>query len=124
HPNALAAVQIGPARNVSGRVDSGHARLQVVTDDHAAIDGEPGFFSKLETRPHANAGDDQIGRERAAALQRDGLAVNGAGRVLEVKDHAVLLVERAYEVAHLRTKNPLHGALLRRDDMHLDLTRP
>src|SRR5262249_4204780 len=103
HPNALTTVRIGPARDVSGRVDSGHARLQIGAGDHAAIERKAGFFSKLETWAHTDAGNYQIRRERAAVLQRDGLAVDGAGRVLEVEDHAMLLVEGTHEVPHLRT---------------------
>src|SRR5262249_3616557 len=98
HPNALATVQVGPARNVSGRIDSRHARLQVMTDDHAAIERKTGLFSKLETRPHANAGDNQIRRELATALQHDGVAVDGSGRVLEMEDDPMLLVESAHEI--------------------------
>src|ERR1700719_3747427 len=37
----LAAVAIGPAGDVAGGVDAGHAGLEIVVDEHAAIDGEP-----------------------------------------------------------------------------------
>ena len=41
-----------------------------------------------------------------------------------MEDDAVLLVQRANEVAHLGPEHALHRPLLRRDDMHLDLARP
>src|SRR5262245_24465152 len=121
HPNVLAAVQIRPARNVPGRIDSWHARLQMVTNEHAAINGEAGFFSTREEWAHPDAYNHQIGVERATALQCDGLAVDGARRVLEVEDHAVLLMECTHEIPHLRTQDALHRALLGGDDMDLDL---
>src|SRR5215475_8783108 len=120
HANALAAVRIGPARNVSGRIDSGYARLQIVTNHNAAINGKTGFLRKLETGANPNAGDDEISVERAATLQLDSLAVDCTCRVLELKDHAVLLVESTHEIPHLRTQDALHRALFGCHDMDLD----
>src|SRR5262249_52843738 len=76
HANALTAVRIGPTRNVSGRIDSGHARLQVMANDHAAINGKTGLFGKLKTRPHPDPGNNKISVERATTLQLDGLAID------------------------------------------------
>src|SRR3569832_115548 len=38
-----------------------------------------------------------------------------------MKDDAVLLVQRAHEIAKLRSKHLFQRSLLRRDHMHLDL---
>ena len=39
--------------------------------------------------------------------------------VLEVKDHAVLLMEGTDEVTHIGAENPLHRPLIRRHDVNL-----
>src|SRR4029077_18450615 len=120
HADILAAVRIGPARNVSRRKDSGRSRFQITVDDNAAINGKTGFFSKREARADANAGNNEIGVERATTLQFDSLAVDRTCGVLEVKYHAVLLVECAHEIPHLRTQDALHRAFFGRHDMDLD----
>ena len=117
----LAAVRIGPARNVAGREDPGRARFEIGVHDDAAINGEPGLFGELDPRAHADAGDHEIGLERAAALELHLLAVDGARRVLEVENDAVLLVQRAHEVAHLRTEDALHRPFVRRHHMDFDV---
>ena len=119
----LAAVRIGPAGDVAGGEDARRAGLEKRVDHDAAIDGEPRLLGKLEPRPHADAHDDEIGLERAAALQLHLLAVDGGHRVLEMEDDAVLLVQRAHEVAHRGPQDALHRPLLRRHDMDLDLAR-
>ena len=40
-----------------------------------------------------------------------------------MEDDAVLLVQRADEIAELRSEHAFERALLRRDDMHLDVAR-
>ena len=65
--------------------------------------------------------DHEIGLERAAALELDLLALDRRRRVLEVKDDALLFMQGADEIAHLRTQDTLHRPLVRRHDMDLDL---
>ena len=84
---------------------------------------KPGLLGERQARPHADADDDEIGLEHAAALQRRALAVDRGHGVPEMKDDAVLLMQRADEIAHLRAQHALHRPLLRRDDMDLDLAR-
>ena len=45
----------------------------------------PACFGESQARPHADAGDDEIGVERAAALERDPLAVDRRRRVFEME---------------------------------------
>ena len=52
----------------------------MLVHDDAAIDREAGLFGERQARPHADAGDDEVGVERAAALERDALAVDRASR--------------------------------------------
>ena len=40
------------------------------------------------------------------------------------KDDAVVLMQRAHEIAHFRSKHTLHRALFRRDHVDLDIARP
>ena len=79
----------------------------------------PASFGERDPRAHADAGDHEIGLERAAALELHLFAVDGGRHVLEVENDAVLLVQRADEIAHLRAENPLHRPLVRRH--HVDL---
>ena len=74
----------------------------------------------VHERETADAGDYEISIKHAAAFQRDPIAVYGASRVLEVEDHAVLLVQGAHEITHLRTQDTLHRSLLRRHHVDLD----
>src|SRR5438094_786395 len=74
-------------------------------------------------RPHADANDDQIGLERAAAFQCHALAVDGAHRVLEMEDDAVFAMEGAHEVAYLGAEDAFHRPFLRRDHMDVDAAR-
>src|SRR6266700_5883304 len=122
--NALAAMRIGPARNVARREDARSTRFEIGVDHHTAIYAEPGGFGELGPRPHANADNNEIRLELGAASKLDALAVDGACNVLKVKNHAVLFVERADEVAHLRTHDPFHRPSLGRDDMDFDVARP
>ena len=48
-------------------------------------------------------------------------AVDAARRVLEVENDAVLLMQGADEVAHLRAQDPLHRPFVRRHDMNFDV---
>src|SRR5215471_5107326 len=119
--DALAAVWIRPARDVARREDSGRAGFQISVHDHATVELEAGLFGKFGPRAHADAGDYKVGLKRAAALQRHPIAVDGADGVLQVEDHAVLLVQGAHEITDLRAQNPLHRPLFRCHYMDLDL---
>ena len=65
-----AAVRVGPAGDVARREDSGRAGLQVRVDRDAAVERESRLLGERQPRPHADAGDDQVRADRAAALQR------------------------------------------------------
>src|SRR5258706_3427191 len=122
--NALAAMGIGPACDVAGREDVRSARFEIGVYHDAAIDAEPCRFGELGSWAYADADDDEIRLQLGAALELDPFAVDGAGRILQMEDHAVLFVQRAYEVAHLWTHDPFHRPFLRRDDMGFDAARP
>jgi hypothetical protein len=61
------------------------------------------IFRKFGSRAHADAGNHEIGVEGGAAFQPHAIAVYDDSRVLEVEDHAVLLMQGADEVTDLRT---------------------
>ena len=88
--------------------------LDAVIDLEASLLGEPGL------RPHADAGDDEVGGDAFAALERHGLAVDGGGARVEVKDDAVPLVDRLHHVAELRPQHALERPRLGTDDVHLE----
>ncbi len=122
-PNVLATVRIWPPRNVAGREDPRRARFQKGVHDDTAIDAEPSLFGEPDPRSHADAGDNEIRRQRAAAAEFHRAAVDAARGVLEMEYDAILLMEGADEVAHLRTQDPLHGPFVRRHDMNFDIAR-
>src|SRR5947207_5898720 len=51
------------------------------------------------------------------------MRVDRSRRVLKVKNHAVLFVQIAHELTHLRSQYAFHRPLLRRDDMNVDAAR-
>ena len=84
---------------------------------------EAGLLGERQPGPHADADHHQVRGDGAAAVQRHLPRVDRAGRVAEVEDDAVLLVQLAHEVAELRAQHALHRALFRRHDVHLDAAR-
>src|SRR6185437_1506161 len=69
----------GPARHVARGEDAGHAGLELLVDDDAAIDRETGLLRKFEARPDADADDDEIGGERRAIVECDLLGIDASG---------------------------------------------
>src|SRR6476660_730377 len=120
--NGLACMLIRPACDVAGREDPGRARLEIGIDDDTAINGKPAPFGECGPRAHADAGDNEIGIKRTTALKLNLLALNGACGFFEVKDHTVLLMERADKVTHLRTENALHRSFIRSHHMNFNFT--
>ncbi len=119
--DALARIGVRPAGDVAGGVDAGRAGLEIFVDADAAVDAKARLFGERQSRPHADADDDEIGGELVAALQRHRLAASmPVDAVLEMEDDAVLLVQRAHEVAELGAEHSFERPLLRRDDVHLD----
>src|SRR5262245_51243667 len=113
----LAEMGIGPPRDVAGGEDRGLGGLEIGVHGDAAVGSEPRGFSERDPWAHANSGDHEISFEPAAALELHLLAVDASRHVFEVENHAVLLVQRADEIAHLRPENPLHRPLVRRPHM-------
>src|SRR5262249_4701355 len=70
-----------------------------------------------------NADNDELGRQRGAALELDTLAVDRCRGFLEMKYDAVLLVNRADEVAEFAPEYPLQRPVLWSHDMNLDVAR-
>src|SRR5262249_32428218 len=108
-PQILAGVGIGPPRDVAGGKDSRHTGFKVFIHRNAAIDLEAGALSQLDSRPHPNAGDDKIGRRRAA-FELDVPAIDRCRRLLEMEYDAVLLVNRAYEIAKFAPQHAFQRA--------------
>ena len=122
-PDVFAGVRIGPARDVARREDIRRAGLQSGVDCHAAVDREARSFRERDARAHADTDDHEIGIEHAAALQLHLLCGDALRGVFQMEDHAMLLVQLADEVAHLRPEHAFERTLLGRDHMHLELAR-
>src|SRR5262249_42577514 len=123
-PQILAGMGIGPARDVAGGKDSRRTGFKIFVHRDAAIDLETSALGQLDARPHPNAEDDEIGRQCRAAFELDVLAIDRRRRLLEMEDDAVLLVNRAYEIAEFTPEHALQRPALRRHDMNLDFARP
>jgi hypothetical protein len=116
-------VRIGPARDIARGVDAGDAGLEISIHRDAAVERETGLFRQRQPRTHPDADDHHIGFEHAAALERRALAVDPDHGIAEMEDDAVLFVQRAHEIAHLRAEHALHRPLLGCDDMDLKFAR-
>jgi hypothetical protein len=116
-------VGIGPSRYVAGREDPRLARLQKGIDGDAAVNGQPCRFGEPDARPHANADDHEIGRQGTAAAEVHLPAVDAGCGFLQMEYGAMLFVQGANEVAHLRAQDTLHGALFRGHHMDIYIAR-
>jgi len=67
--NALAAVGIGPTRNVACCEDPWRARLEVGVHNHTAIHDKTSRFSKLDPRTHSDSGNCKVGGRPWAECQ-------------------------------------------------------
>src|SRR5262245_60639813 len=123
-PQILAGMGIGPPRDVAGGKDSRHAGFKVFIHCDAAIDLETGALSQLDSRPHPNADDDEVGRQCRAAFELDVSAIDRCRRLLEMEHDAVLLVDRAYEITKFTPEHAFQRPALRRHDVNLDFARP
>ena len=121
--DALAGESIRPARDVAGREDATHAGLQVFVHGDASIDGEARLFGQRNRRPHADADDDQVGREPFSALQGDASTVDRHRRRAKMEDDPVFFMEVADETPDLRAEDLLHGTGLPSDHAHPDVAR-
>ena len=88
-PERFPTVRIRPSRDIAGGIDSRRAGLQVCVHDHTAVDREAGLLGKLDARPHADADDDEVGRQRLSSFQPDVLPFDGGDRLFEMEDDAV-----------------------------------
>src|SRR6516164_10583371 len=119
-PQILAGMAIGPPRDVAGGKDTRHAGFKVFIHCDAAIDLETGALSQLDSRPHPNADDDEIGQQCRAIFELDVSAVDRRRRLLEMEYDAVFLVNRAYDIAEFASQHAFQRPALQCHDMNLD----
>src|SRR5258708_21899403 len=62
-PQILAGVAIGPPRDVAGGKDARDAGLEIFVHGHASIGLESRTLGELDSRPHADADNDEVGRQ-------------------------------------------------------------
>ena len=115
--------------DVAGGEDAGNARLQVLVDEDAVVDREPGRLGELDARGDADADDDEVAVDRAPVVQLDALDARfpgeglqaGAGEQLD----AVVAVDLGVEAADLAAEDVLERDLGAFDDRDLasDLAR-
>src|SRR3954447_22623818 len=119
--NIVAGMRIGPARNIACGIDAGSARFEIGIHLYAAVHYEARLLGERQTRPHANAEHHKIGFDRLTAFQRNTALVDRRHGVLKMESHAMLLMQRAHDVAHLWPKDAFHRPLLWRDHMDVDV---
>ena len=80
--------------DVAGGEDAGRAGLQVLVDEDAVVDGEPGLGGELGARLHADADDHEVALELASVAGADALdrrvALEGLDAGPEQHLHAVV----------------------------------
>src|SRR5262249_23256711 len=96
---ALTRMRIGPSRDVAGGIDAMNAGLEILVDGDAAFERKSRLFRYAERGPHADAHHHEVGGERRAVAQREGLAVDMGHRRTQMEDDAVRLVKLANEAA-------------------------
>ena len=69
---------------------------QVLVDDDAAIDRQAGLLGQRESRPHADADDDEVGVDGGAVARASTVApVDRARRVCAEMEHDALALRAA-----------------------------
>src|SRR5262249_11935529 len=73
--------------------------------------------------PHANADNDEIGRQHPPAVKLDISLVDCRRGLLKMEDHAVFLVDLLNKIAVFPPEYPLQGPAFWRHDVDLDFPR-
>src|SRR2546423_7676694 len=107
-------MRIGPARNIARGIDPWDAGLQECIHSNAAVELKAGLLGQTQAGTHSNAHNYDIAVQHAAALERHALAIDSRHSIAEMKDDAVLFVQRTDEVAHGGAQHALPPAVLRR----------
>ena len=66
--NAAARVRIRPARNIASGKYSFRARFKIGIHDDSALDGNPRFYSKINSGADTDTSNDEISFENVTAL--------------------------------------------------------
>ena len=122
--NAFAGVGIGPARDISCRKHSGHARFEVLVDSDAAVDGESRLLGERRRRGRtpmpttirsASSDVPPVRATERPSIERH--------RVAEMKDDTMAFVDGADEIAKVCAQDLFHRARIRRNDVDLQSAR-
>ncbi len=123
HANPIAGMRIGPARDVARREHPWRAGLQVLVHCQALVRREARLLGPRDRRPHADARDDEIGFDGLPVAQRHLASVDTIDLCAQMEHHAVALVQRPDELAHLRAHDALERLAFGRNDVHVDPAR-
>src|SRR5919108_3682400 len=123
-PHEPAPTRIGPARRIADGEDASRGCFQRRVHDDALVDPESGLLGERDRGQHAHARDHEIGTETLTIVEDHGARRDAGGRMAEVKDNAVLLVQGTDEVAELLAEHTLERAPTGRHHVHRHLPRP
>ena len=115
--NRRTTTTVRPARDVAGSVHALRARFEILVDDHTVVDAQSGILRQLQSRPDADADDDEIRGQALAATESDRVARNGFGGLAKMEHDAVLLVQRLDEFAEIAPHDALQRRRLGGDDV-------
>ena len=96
-----------------------HAGLEPRVYGHPTVERKACRFGQLEVRPHADARDEQVGRQPLSAVEHDRPIGDPGHLPPKVEHHAVLLVNAPDEVAQLGAHDALQRPLVLRHDLNL-----
>src|SRR5437763_332923 len=74
-------------------------------------------------RTHAYAHNHQLRLEQSSGFEPHALSLDRRRGIAQVEDHSMLLMQRAHEIAELRSQDALHRSVLRRHNMDVEIAR-
>src|SRR6516162_8413414 len=113
-------MRIRPARNITGGKDFWCASLEIFVYNNTPVGLKAGLLCQLTPRPHANADDDEVGRQHLTAAKLNVFSVNCSSGLFKMENHVMFLVELAYKIAVFAPEHALQGPAFWRHDMNID----
>src|SRR5207302_10481199 len=101
HTNRRTPATVRQPADLAGSVHVFRARFEILVDAHTVVDAQSGILRQLQSRPDADADDDEIRGQALAATESDRVARNGFGGLAKMEHDAVLLVQRLDEFAEI-----------------------
>ena len=122
-PHQTPGMRIGPARDVTCRINSRRTRFKILIDENAAIHLQTGLLGECNRGSHADSSDNKIRIKHRAAAQRRLAAVNPNHFFAQVEDNALRFVKFTNKAADRRAHDVLKRLMVRRNHVNSDVSR-